>query len=97
MLSAIHDLDHPGVPNSRLIHEHSPLAIRYKNKSVAEQNSVDLAWSLLMNDVFSDLRSAIYTTREELKRFRQLLVNTVMATDVSTARARHQSSVFPID
>ena len=34
-----------------------------------------VAWSLLMEDRFAELRSCIYTTEEELKRFRQLLVN----------------------
>lgn len=35
-----------------------------------------------MQDGFSALRTAIYTTDEELKRFRQLVVNCVMATDI---------------
>ena len=43
----IHDVDHSGVPNSQLIKENSRVAAFYKNKSVAEQNSVDLAWDLL--------------------------------------------------
>jgi hypothetical protein len=42
---------------------------------VAEQNSVDLAWALLMEDDFKDLRNVIYATEEERKRFRQLVVN----------------------
>jgi hypothetical protein len=43
----IHDVDHPGVPNFMLVHELTKLAKIYKNKSVAEQNSVDLAWNIL--------------------------------------------------
>ena len=78
----IHDVDHRGVSNVQLVKEQSELAIKYKNKSVAEQNSVDLAWGLLMESRFDDLRACIYTTQEELDRFRQLVVNTVMATDV---------------
>jgi hypothetical protein len=31
--------DHPGVPNTVLIQEEDPLALKYKDKSVAEQNS----------------------------------------------------------
>merc|ERR1712207_94752 len=31
---------------------------------------------------YKDLRSCIYTNGEELKRFRQLVINTVMATDI---------------
>lgn len=78
----IHDVDHTGVPNSQLVKEKQQVAIAYKNKSVAEQNSVDLAWSLLMEDQFSDLRGAIYKTKAEFKRFRSLIVNSVMATDI---------------
>jgi hypothetical protein len=83
VLSALfHDVDHPGVSNSQLIKEKTPLAQFYKSKSVAEQNSVDLAWTLLMDAEFSNLRGAIYRTNAEFKRFRQLIVNTVMATDI---------------
>jgi class 3 adenylate cyclase len=78
----IHDVDHTGVPNSQLIKEKAKLADHYKGKSVAEQNSVDLAWDLLMDDEYEALRSAIYKTDDERKRFRQLVVNSVMATDI---------------
>lgn len=83
VLSAlIHDVDHPGVPNMCLVHENSRLSTVYKAKSIAEQNSVDLAWEMLMDPAFEDLRRVIYTTRNEFHRFRQLVVNTVMATDI---------------
>lgn len=83
VLSAlIHDLDHPGVPNAQLIKEKIYLADLYKNKSIAEQNSVDKSWILLIEGNYSNLRRAIYRHETEFKRFRQLLVNTVMATDI---------------
>eukprot|EP00980_Cylindrotheca_fusiformis_P001907 scaffold437_cov111-Cylindrotheca_fusiformis.AAC.5 len=78
----IHDLDHPGVPNSQLVKENTRSAQIYKQKSVAEQNSVELAWDMLMQDEYEDLRACIYQTKEDLYRFRQLVVNTVMATDI---------------
>jgi class 3 adenylate cyclase len=78
----IHDVDHSGVPNTQLIYENSRLATLYKGKSVAEQNSVDLSWELLMEDRFSDLRDVIARTADEQARFRQLVVNSVMATDI---------------
>lgn len=74
--------DHPGVPNSQLIKEGAPIASTYDNKSVAEQNSFHLTWDKLMRDDFANLRCAIYSNKEELKRFRELLVNSVMATDI---------------
>jgi len=79
----IHDVDHPGVGNAVLIKEKLPLAAQYKNKSIAEQNSVDLAWQLLMSDEYEELRSCIYCNPSELRRFRQMVVNIVMATDIA--------------
>eukprot|EP00980_Cylindrotheca_fusiformis_P008515 scaffold1807_cov140-Cylindrotheca_fusiformis.AAC.7 len=77
----IHDVDHPGVPNAQLVKENTRNAQIYK-KSVAEQNSVELAWDMLMSDEYSALRACIYQTEADLQRFRQLVVNTVMATDI---------------
>jgi 3'5'-cyclic nucleotide phosphodiesterase len=78
----IHDVDHAGVSNTQLVTESIELAERYNGKSVAEQNSIDLAWKLLMKDDYKELRHAIYHTKSEFVRFRQLLVNTVLATDI---------------
>jgi hypothetical protein len=77
-----HDVDHPGVPNHQLVNENAGIASFYQNKSVAEQNSVDLVWELLMEEEFSALRGAIYSNEQEKKRLRQLVVNVVLATDI---------------
>jgi class 3 adenylate cyclase len=83
VFSAIaHDVDHPGVPNNQLVNENTGIANFYQNKSVAEQNSVELVWELLMEEEFSALREAICSNEGEKKRFRQLLVNVVLATDI---------------
>jgi class 3 adenylate cyclase len=78
----IHDVDHCGVPNSQLVKEHSAVATMYKNKSVAEQNSIDIGWGLLMEPTYANLRRHIYTTVSEYKCFRQIVVNCIMATDI---------------
>jgi 3'5'-cyclic nucleotide phosphodiesterase len=78
----IHDVDHSGVPNAQLISENVVLAKKYLSKSVAEQNSIDLAWNLLMLKEYTDLRHTICSTKTEFIRFRQLVVNTVLATDI---------------
>ncbi|KAG7348900.1 adenylate/guanylate cyclase [Nitzschia inconspicua] len=78
----IHDVDHSGVPNAQLVKEGAPIATLYDAKSVAEQNSFDIAWDLLMEPTYKNLRRAIYVTEVEFKRFRQLVVNGVMATDI---------------
>jgi 3'5'-cyclic nucleotide phosphodiesterase len=83
ILSAlIHDIDHPGVPNAQLIKENDPMAAQYQNKSIAEQNSVDLAWELLHEPTYKDLYHCISQTDAEKTRFRQLIVNSVLATDI---------------
>jgi len=78
----IHDIDHPGVPNPRFIQENERLARIYRKRSVAEQNSFDLAWDLLMDESFTRLRNAICPSPKEFMRFRQIVVNSVMATDL---------------
>jgi hypothetical protein len=84
----IHDIDHPGVPNPRFIEENEQLATIYKKRSVAEQNSFDLAWNLLMDDTFSRLRKAICSNDTEFCRFRQIVVNSVMATDLGDKESK---------
>ena len=79
----IHDVDHTGVPNATLVEENSYIAEIYRNKSVAEQNSVDLAWGLLMEPSYRELRNCLCATNAEIERFRQLVVNSVMATDIA--------------
>ena len=82
LLSAlVHDADHKGVTNAQLQKEGDPLCSKY-TQSTAELNSLDLAWDLLMEDQFVDLRREIYATEAEFIRFRELMVNIVLATDI---------------
>mmetsp|Transcript_31229 Transcript_31229/g.73559 ORF Transcript_31229/g.73559 Transcript_31229/m.73559 type:complete len:1201 (+) Transcript_31229:149-3751(+) len=78
----IHDADHPGVPNAQLVKEETDMAQIYKGKSIAEQNSINLAWNILIEPKYADLRRTICETQEEEARFRQLVVNAVCATDI---------------
>lgn len=78
----IHDVDHQGVSNMQLNQEQPELAKHYRHKSVAEQNSFDIAWNLLMSESYDTLRKAIFPTLTDLMRFRQVVVNTVLATDI---------------
>lgn len=71
-----------GVPNAQLKKEEAHIATLYGNKSIAEQNSLDLAWDLLMSKEYRDLQRTIFSTQAELQRFRQLIVNVVLATDI---------------
>jgi len=78
----IHDVDHVGVPNTRLSEDMPHMAEKYTYRSVAEQNSLDIAWQMLMEDRFTELRGTLFATQAELQRFRELVVNSVMATDI---------------
>lgn len=78
----IHDADHPGVPNSQLVKEGFEIAHIYEGKSIAEQNSINVAWDILIEEKYKDLRKAICKTQSEATRFRQLVVNAVCATDI---------------
>jgi len=80
--AVIHDVDHPGVSNSQYASEHPMIGERYHNKSVAEQNSLDVAWDVLMDSHFREMREYIFETNDELIRFRQVVVNVVLATDI---------------
>ncbi|KAL3918669.1 MAG: hypothetical protein SGILL_004127, partial [Bacillariaceae sp.] len=83
VLSAlIHEVDHCGIANSDLVRDSPDATALYRNTAVIEQRSVDKAWKKLMEPSFADLRKCIYSDETELKRFRQVLVTAVLATDV---------------
>lgn len=98
--SLIHDVDHRGVPNFLLAKEEPALGSMYRQQAVAEQNSVDVAWNLLMDPSFSALRRTIYSNVSELRRFRVLVVNCLMATDIfdkelaALRKARWENAFF---
>jgi 3'5'-cyclic nucleotide phosphodiesterase len=62
--------------------EEPHMAALYGGKCVAEQNSLDLTWSLLMSNQFDALRNCIFASKSDLMHFRQVLVNAVLATDM---------------
>ena len=72
-----------GVPNSQLVAEGDDLAIKYDNRGIATQNSINTAWSLLMDPRYEDLRACIYSDEAELERFRQIVVDCSLATEYS--------------
>jgi 3'5'-cyclic nucleotide phosphodiesterase len=79
--AVIHDVNHLGVPNFLLAKEKPEVAEKYHNRSIAEQTSLDVAWEILEQECFSDLRSCIFPSKREYSRFRAMVVNIVMATD----------------
>lgn len=69
----IHDVDHTGVHHAVLVAEQDPLMLKYMNKCTDEQRSVDYTWQMLQEDKYRELHGAIYSTKEELDWFHQVL------------------------
>jgi len=86
----IHDVDHTGLPNAQLVKDGHDLAVKFNQRSVAEQNSVHLGWEILMDPRFERLRKCIYQTNVERKRFRQLVINSVLATDIADRQVNEE-------
>ena len=61
--------DHPGVSNKQYAIENPMIGERYRNKSVAEQNSLDVAWDVLVDSHFREMREYMFETNDELLRF----------------------------
>lgn len=90
----VHDVEHEGVGNQQMVKEKHPLAIKYKGKSVAENNSLDIAIDLLEQKNYANLRRAIFgdfnnsssEAREFMKAeeriFYNILIENIQATDV---------------
>lgn len=79
----VHDVEHTGVPNARLAVENPVLARRYTNKSLAEQNSAHVAWDILMEPAFLNLRRCMFSSTSNRDRFRKMLINVLIATDIA--------------
>jgi|AntRauTorckE5430_2_1112549.scaffolds.fasta_scaffold00084_1 hypothetical protein len=90
----IHDVEHQGVGNKQLVDEQHPLATKYENKSVAENNSIDVAKELLNEDCYSNLRESMfgdpnsvpmvarYMLEKDQELFYSVILGTIQATDI---------------
>jgi hypothetical protein len=78
----VQDVGHTGVPNGQLAKESPELAALYKHKSIAEQNSFNTAWDLLMQDRYRSLRNSLCSSSDVQERLRKLIINCMMATDI---------------
>ena len=89
MAALIHDVDHKGVSNRQLASEEHPLALRYNDKSVNEQQSLHVFFDHFLLDDYAQLRAAMFSGGDEeeadvdYRYFRATVVNTVLATDIA--------------
>ena len=82
----VHDVDHKGIPNKQLVAEGHELARIYKDDSIAELHSLTLAFSILHEKEFADLRQLIAATRGEKIVFRKLVTDLILTTDISSKK-----------
>ena len=80
----IHDTEHQGIPNRQLAMEDDRLAILYNDQSIAENWSIYIAFSELLQDEFKDLRKALFATKDEYHRFRNMVIDVVLTTDIAS-------------
>jgi hypothetical protein len=80
----IHDVEHQGIPNRQLSIEEDELAILYNDMSIAEQRSLHIGFSTLLEDDFAELRAVMFSSNEVFLRFRKAVLNLVFNTDIAS-------------
>jgi hypothetical protein len=80
----IHDVDHQGVPNTRLILENDPIVEQHGNLSVAEKHSIDVAFRTLSESEFDEFRSVIFESQDDQYRMHRIVTNVVLGTDIAS-------------
>jgi len=79
--AAMHDYQHPGRNNQFLVAINSPLALLYNDRSVLENHHASASWKLLKSNSKYDFLSSLDSA--EWKRFRYLILENILATDLS--------------
>ncbi|XP_071942588.1 cGMP-inhibited 3',5'-cyclic phosphodiesterase 3A-like [Antedon mediterranea] len=78
--AAMHDYDHPGRTNAFLVATSAPEAILYNDRSVLESHHAAASWKLLLSKSEFNFLSSLDPA--EFKRFRFLVVEYILATDL---------------
>lgn len=90
----VHDVDHSGVCNKSLVEEGSELAILYNNLSIAEQNSLAIAFSILFEPSFEALRDAVFPAAEDYIRFMDEVNHLVIHTDLGSPKIKESKQLW---
>jgi hypothetical protein len=85
----VHDVEHQGIPNRQLALEDDRLAILYNDQSIAENWSLYIAFSELLQDEFKGLREVMFGANgvpvgQGYSQFRRTVVNLVLNTDIAS-------------
>lgn len=79
--AAIHDYEHTGTTNNFHTQTRSNLAILYNDRSVLENHHVAASFKMLQENRSSNICAEL--TRDQFEEFRTLVVDIVLATDMS--------------
>ncbi|XP_032802234.1 dual specificity calcium/calmodulin-dependent 3',5'-cyclic nucleotide phosphodiesterase 1A isoform X2 [Petromyzon marinus] len=79
--AAIHDYEHTGTTNNFHIQTRSDSAILYNDRSVLENHHVSAAYRLMQED--EEMNILINLSKDDWRELRALVVETVLATDMS--------------
>jgi len=79
--AAIHDFEHTGTTNNFHTQTRSNLAILYNDRSVLENHHVAASFKMLQDNKGSNIVAEL--TRDQFEEFRTLVVDIVLATDMS--------------
>jgi hypothetical protein len=79
----IHDAEHKGIANRRMVEERHALALLYNDHSIHEQRSLYLAFEEFLKDEYTDLRNVMFPYPVDYRDFRMAVVNMVMSTDLT--------------
>lgn len=82
----VHDVGHKGIPNFILIKLGDELAETYNKTSMAEKNSIQIAFAILNEEYFSPLRKKIYGSNSaDAAKFENIARDTILCTDIFNA------------
>ena len=80
----VHDVDHTGVSNRQLAQEEHLLALQYNDHSINEHQSLHVAFQELLRDDYAVLRKYMFDEPADYRRFRSIVIETVLATDIAS-------------
>lgn len=75
LAALLHDAHHDGLPH-------------HGDDGAIKKHSIDVAFAILMNPKYRELRQTIYKDEAEMRRFRQILVNAIMASNVTDEKLK---------
>ncbi len=85
----IHDVDHQGVPNTRLVIEKDPLVELHGRTSVAEKHSIKTAFQTLFESDYDEFRSTIFSSPQDYLQMHRIVTNIVVSTDIASPERMH--------